>query len=94
MHPMTDDEIAAVVARLSRPHRGGGKVIERAAIMAEGSNSAAILQWLAAARWTPEQAVVSTAYRGGGGLHGGRLESERGGGAARVPQRYVSPSGG
>ena len=91
-HTSTDDDIAAVVARLARPNRGGGRVIERAAIMAEGSKSSAILEWLAAERWTPEAAVVSTAYRGGAGLHGGRLESERGDAATQAPRRYVSPS--
>jgi hypothetical protein len=90
---MADDDIAAVVARLSRPDPAGGRVIERAQIMAEGPSSAAILEWLAAAGWTPEEAVASTAYRGGAGLHGARLESERGGGAARAPRRYVSPPG-
>ena len=49
----TDEDIATTVDRLSRPMRGGGRVIERAAIMAEGSNSSAILDWLAAASWTP-----------------------------------------
>ena len=91
--PSADDDIAAVVARLSRPHRGGGRVIEHAAIMAEGSRSAAILEWLAAERWVPEEAVVDTSYRGGAGLHGGRLESERGDPATKAPRRYVSPSG-
>ena len=88
-----DEEISALVARLSRPNRSGGSVIERAAIMAEGSRSAAILDWLVAASWTPEEAVVSTAYRGGSGLHGMRRESERNDARAQAPRRYVSPSG-
>ena len=91
-HTSTDDDIAVLVARLSRPNRGGGKVIEHAAIMAEGSRSSAILEWLAAERWTPEAAPASTSYRGGAGLHGGRLESERGDAATQAPRRYVSPS--
>jgi hypothetical protein len=87
-----DEEIAATVARLSRPNRTGGKVIERAAIMAEGSRSAAILEWLDEASWKPEEDVVSTAHRGGSGLHGMRRESERDGARAQAPRRYVSPS--
>jgi hypothetical protein len=87
----SEEEISALVARLSRPNRNGGRVIERAAIMAEGSRSAAILEWLAAASWTPEEAVTSTAYRGGSGLHGMRRESERSDARAQAPRRYVSP---
>lgn len=89
--PAHDEDIRALVARLSRPDRDGRRVIERAAIMAEGSRSAAILAWLDAASWTPEERVVSTAYRGGAGLHGMRRESERSDAATQAPQRYVSP---
>ena len=87
------DEVAirALVTRLSRPHPSGGKVIERAAIMAEGSRSGAILDWLEDASWTPEERVESTAYRGGAGLHGARSEFERGDTRKQAPQRYVSP---
>lgn len=89
--PIRDEDIGAVVARLSRPDRAGRRVIERAAIMAEGSRSAAILAWLEDASWTPEERVESTAYRGGAGLHGARLESERSDARKQAPQRYVSP---
>jgi hypothetical protein len=91
IEPTHDDDIGAVVQRLSRPTRDGRRVIERAAIMAEGSRSAAILTWLEDASWTPEERVASTAYRGGAGLHGARLESERSDAHKQAPQRYVSP---
>jgi hypothetical protein len=91
IEPTRDDDISVVVARLSRPTRGGRRDIERAAIMAEGSRSAAILAWLEDASWTPEERVVSTAYRGGAGLHGARIESERSDAHRQAPQRYVSP---
>jgi len=52
--PEADDAIRAVVARLSRPHPSGGNVIERAAILAEGADSAAILSWIAAHSGQPE----------------------------------------
>ena len=88
------EDIEALVARLSRPHRSGGRVIERAAIMAEGGNSAAILDWLSAADWLPEEEVAVSAHRAGsGGLHGMRRESERGRAQAQAPRRYVSPPG-
>jgi hypothetical protein len=89
----SDEEIRALVARLSRPHRAGGRVIERAAIMAEGANSAAILDWIAADAWVAEDPPPSDAGRGGSGLHGMRRESERSGARARPPRRYISPPG-
>jgi hypothetical protein len=90
--PPPDDGIRACVARLSRPRRGGGRVIERAAIMAEGSNCSAILDWLAAAAWTPEDAPAD-ARRGGAGLYGVGREAQRGRTRPEPPRRYFSPPG-
>jgi hypothetical protein len=91
--PASDEDIRALVERLSRSDRAGGRTIERAAIMAEGANSAAILDWLEASRWTPEAPIADTSHRGGSGLHGMRRESERGAARAQAPRRYVSPAG-
>ncbi len=91
--PTPDEDIGALVARLARPDGSGGKVIESAAIMAEGSRSAAILDWLRVESWTPEEVAVNTSYRGGSGLHGMRRESERGDARAQKPRRYISPPG-
>jgi hypothetical protein len=89
--PVDDDAIRAVVKRLSRPHKSGGKVIERAAILAEGPGSGAILDWIMAHAGEPEAIAVSTASHG---LHGGRMH---GGASAvtpsRAPSRYVLPAG-
>ncbi|HEY6762082.1 MAG TPA: hypothetical protein VI318_21455 [Baekduia sp.] len=90
--PISDDEIRVVVDRLSRPNRSGGRVIERAAIMAEGTSSGAILDWLATAAWAPEALPDATPQSGGSGLHGMRRESARGGARPPAPRRYVSPS--
>jgi hypothetical protein len=90
--PASDEDIRELVQRLSRADRSGGRTIEHAAIMAEGANSAAILDWLAASHWTPEAPVADTAHRGGSGLHGMRRESERGAPRAQVPRRYVAPA--
>jgi hypothetical protein len=87
-----DEDISALVARLSRPHRSGGRVIERAAILAEGGNSAAILRWLADNDWEPEADAAPTGDRGGAGLHGMRREADRGRAQAQAPRRYISPS--
>jgi hypothetical protein len=66
-------------------------VIERAAIMAEGANSAAIMDLIMADDWTPEDAVADTAAGSGSGLHGMRRDTQ--GSRARPPRRYVSPRG-
>lgn len=88
--PISDDEIRLAVDRLSRPHPSGGRVIERAGVLAEGTRSGAILEWLGEHEWMPEEDAPAVAGRdGGSGLHGAR----RDGGRARSakPRRYVSP---
>src|SRR5688572_28285667 len=68
---MDDEGIRKLVARLSRPHRSGGDVIERAAIMAEGADFDAVVAWIVAYDGEPESAK---APKGGGrGLHGLRM---------------------
>jgi hypothetical protein len=84
-----DDAIRTLVKRLARPHPSGGEVIERAAILAEGTDSAAIMAWIAAHAGTPEATVASAARHG---LHGPRL-NESGGTGPRTPLRFVLPAG-
>ena len=86
--PLTDDGIRAVVARLARPHRSGGAVIERAAILAEGDRSAEILDWIVGHAGEPEIAASAGPQRGlyGAGFGGGVT-------APRGPARYVLPAG-
>jgi hypothetical protein len=79
--------IRALVARLSRPHPSGGDVIERAAILAAGADSADIVGWITAHAGEPETAAT----KGPGGLHGARLAD--GAQAGRPPSRYVLPAG-
>jgi hypothetical protein len=84
-----DDAIRAVIARLARPHESGGVVIERAAIMAEGGRSGAILDWIQCHAGEAETAEPPAPPRG---LHAGTGF----GGAAptrRGPARYVLPAG-
>lgn len=87
-----DEDISQLVARLSRKHRSGGRVIERAAIMAEGGNSVAILRWLEDNDWVPEADAPPSTDRDGFGLHGMRREAERGRAQAQAPRRYISPA--
>jgi hypothetical protein len=86
---MDDAAIRTVVTRLARRHASGGEVIERAAIIAEGADSAAILDWIASHDGQPE-AIVRAAPRGG--LYRGRPDPGGGPGSA-TPQRYVLPPG-
>jgi hypothetical protein len=80
-----DDAIRSVVTRLARPHRSGGAVIERAAILAEGASSAAVLRWIVAHHGEPEAQAAPTPARG---LHGDRSTA-----TDRPPSRYVLPPG-
>jgi hypothetical protein len=83
------DAIRAVVTRLSRPGPAGGAVIERAAILAEGADSGAIINWIIAHAGEPETIAPQASTRG---LHGARL-SDRVGAGAGPPRRYVLPAG-
>jgi hypothetical protein len=85
----TDDEIRALLSRLSRRHSSGGTVIERAAIMAEGADSAAVVTWILDHEGEPEAAADKSSK---GGLHGSRL-SDPVGPDPRPPARYVLPAG-
>jgi hypothetical protein len=79
-----DVAIRALVVRLSRPHRSGGDVIERAAIMAEGADSADIVGWITDHAGEPETATAGR----GGGLHSAKTAQ-----TGRPPLRYVLPAG-
>jgi hypothetical protein len=84
------DEVAirALVTSLSRPHRSGGDVIERAAILAAGSDSSEVVAWIVAHHGEPEVAAEPAST----GLYGSRLgEGTRSG--PRPPLRYVLPPG-
>jgi hypothetical protein len=84
---MDDDATRALVRRLSRPHPSGGDVIERAAILAEGADSAIVLAWIAAHAGEPEEFVPAISGRG---LHSARDDIGRS--HARMPLRYVLPA--
>ena len=81
---MDDDAILALVTRLARSDNAGGQVIERAAIMAAGADSGAVVAWILAHDGEPEQSASTTPRRG---LHGPRL-AEPG-----HPPRFVLSAG-
>jgi hypothetical protein len=80
-------EISALVARLARPHASGGVVIERAAILAAGTDFRAVMEWIVA----HGQAETLTAAPARG-LHGSGL-NDRGATESRAPLRFVLPPG-
>ena len=84
-----DDEIRALLSRLSRRHPSGGTVIERAAIVAEGADSAEVVAWILDHAGEPEAAVATSSGRG---LHSARISDPIGPGP-RAPARYVLPAG-
>jgi hypothetical protein len=84
----SDEEIRALVNRLSRRHPSGGTVIERAAIVAEGADSAAVVAWILGHAGEPEAAADTSSKRG---LHSPRLGGPIGP-ESRAPARYVLPA--
>lgn len=86
---MDEEAIRAVVTRLSRQHPSGGRVIERAAVIAEGSDSSTILAWIASHDGKPEDQPAETSA---GGLHRGRLDGSRFA-TSSTPRRYLLPPG-
>lgn len=85
--PAADEEIRLLVARLSRPHRSGGRVIERAAVLAAGADFAAVMAWIDAHGGQAEAAVPRKAARG---LHAARQSAEA---ADPLPLRFILPAG-
>jgi hypothetical protein len=84
-----DDAIRALITRLARAHPSGGTVIERAAVVAAGADSDAVMTWILAHGGKPEAAVGSSTRHG---LHGSRLHTS-GGSEPRAPSRFVLPAG-
>ena len=82
-----DDHIRDLIAGLARPHRSGGDVVERAAILAAGSDAVAIVEWIVAHGGAPEAPAAATPR---GGLHGAREHDNR---RVAPPSRYVLPAG-
>jgi hypothetical protein len=86
---MDDVQINALVTRLSRPHPSGGVVIERAAILAAGADSPAVIDWIIAHAGAPDTTVRSGRSRG---LHGSRM-NDADPAESRNPLRFVLPAG-
>jgi hypothetical protein len=87
---MIDEKaIRAVVTRLSRQHPSVGRIIEHAAVVAEGLDSKTILDWTTSHHGEPE---ARPAEPSAGGLHRGHRDGSRPP-IASTPRRYVLPPG-
>ena len=85
---MDDDAIRALVTRLARAHPSGGRVIERADIVAAGADSEAVMTWIVDHGGEPEATEPTSQRRG---LHGSLLHAG-GGSEPRAPSRFVLPA--
>lgn len=79
-----DADMQAIVRRLARPSRAGGHVIERAAIVAEGSDFRAIEAWILEHGGKGETPPAPV---------GRGLFAERTTRADPLPTRYLLPAG-
>jgi hypothetical protein len=86
---MNESEIRALLTGLSRPHPSGGVVIERAAIVAAGSDFPAVMDWITAHAGVSDDSVAAPQSDG---LHGSRM-SGRVATPTRPPLRFVLPAG-
>ncbi len=85
---MEESAIRALLTRLARPHPSGGKVIERAAILAEGADFPEVMEWIIAHAGKPDTAMAAAPARG---LHGARI-GDSSGTEQRNALRYVLPA--
>lgn len=86
-----ESTIQQLVTRLARPNASGGHAIERAAMLAAGSDFGAIEAWIISRGGEPETAVVAASAVGG--LHGLRTDATARRAPARPPVRYQLPAG-
>lgn len=86
---MDDAAICALLTRLARPDASGGDVIERAAILAAGSDFGEIMKWVIAHGGKAETVAAASPM---GGLHGSRM-TDGTGERSTPPLRFVLPPG-
>jgi hypothetical protein len=83
-----DPDIRALLTRLARPHPSGGKVIERAAILAEGADFPEVVEWIMDHAGRPDTPLAGGQDRG---LHGSRTHEPLRADQRRA-LRYVLPA--
>ena len=82
-----DDAIRALVARLARPHRSGGQVIERASLLSAGADFDALMAWIEEHGGEAETVASPRAQRG---LHSARPVAHAA--AGPTPLRFILPA--
>jgi hypothetical protein len=85
---MDDSEIKTLVKRIARRSSKGGATVERATLLAEGSDVEAIEAWVLRAGGTAEYPAAAK----GAGLYADRV-TEREASRTPPPLRYVLPPG-
>ena len=85
---MDDDEIRMLVKRIARRRSKGGATVERATLLAEGSDVGEIEAWILRVGGTAETAEPAK----GAGLYADRV-TEREASRTPAPLRYVLPPG-
>ncbi len=85
---MDDDEIRLLVKRIARLSAKGGATVERATLLAEGSDVGEIEAWILRAGGTPETVAPAK----GAGLYADRV-TEREASRTPAPLRYLLPPG-
>jgi hypothetical protein len=88
---MDDISSAQVVRRLARPAPGGGVVVERAAVFAEGAHFAEIEAWILRNGGEPEKLEDDDSEDAGGGMYAARRRSLARS-SAPAPSRYFLPA--
>jgi hypothetical protein len=83
-----EQEIRVLLARLGRPDRSGGTVIERAALLAEGADFDATIAWILAHGGQPEARAIAAPQ---GGMYGRKADGS--GAGSQTPRRFVLPPG-
>ncbi|MBA3328507.1 MAG: hypothetical protein H0T43_09425 [Solirubrobacterales bacterium] len=81
-----DESIRVLLTRLARPHRSGGRVVERATLLAEGADFAAVMTWIEAHGGEPEAPAAARSHLG---LHGERLDAAA---TEPTPLRFILPA--
>ncbi len=83
-----DEAIRALIRRLARAHPSGGRVVERASLLAAGADFRVLMAWIEAHDGRPEPLVA--AKRTDHGVHGARFDAGRARDATAL--RFVLPA--
>jgi hypothetical protein len=83
-----DAEIRTLLKRLARPHPSGGDVIERAALLASGSDFPTVMKWIADHSGVAETVACEAPRRGLHGQRQGLSDATK----PQTPSRFVLPA--